>query len=78
MKEPDVAIARPPLDGPAQNGGDRSTLVRRALPDTIDGRQVLEEVAASANRVYTTKTEQEVSWFEPLPAISLEKLEAAG
>lgn len=30
------------------------------------------------NRVYTTKTEQELSWFEPLPAISLEMLEAAG
>lgn len=30
------------------------------------------------NHVYTTKTEQDVSWFEPLPAISLEMLEAAG
>lgn len=30
------------------------------------------------NRVYATKTEQEVSWFEPLPAISLEMLDAAG
>lgn len=36
------------------------------------------ERAAHWNRVYTTKTEQEVSWFEPLPAISLEMLEAAG
>jgi SAM-dependent methyltransferase len=34
--------------------------------------------AAHWNRVYTTKTEQEVSWFEPLPAISLEMLAAAG
>lgn len=30
------------------------------------------------NRVYTTKTSQDVSWFEPLPALSLEMLEAAG
>lgn len=29
-------------------------------------------------RVYTTKGEQEVSWFEPLPAVSIELLEAAG
>lgn len=36
------------------------------------------ERAAHWNRVYTTKTEQEVSWFEPLPAISLDMLEAAG
>ena len=36
------------------------------------------ERAAHWNRVYTTKTEQQVSWFEPLPAISLEMLEAAG
>jgi SAM-dependent methyltransferase len=36
------------------------------------------ERAAHWNRVYTTKSEQEVSWFEPLPAISLEMLEAAG
>jgi hypothetical protein len=28
--------------------------------------------------VFTTRTEHEVSWFEPLPAISLEMLEAAG
>jgi SAM-dependent methyltransferase len=34
--------------------------------------------AAHWNRVYSTKTEQEVSWFEPLPAISLEMLDAAG
>lgn len=36
------------------------------------------ERAAHWNRVYTTKSEQEVSWFEPLPAVSLELLEAAG
>jgi SAM-dependent methyltransferase len=36
------------------------------------------ERAEHWNRVYTTKTEQDVSWFEPLPAISLEMLEAAG
>lgn len=30
------------------------------------------------NTVYTTKSEREVSWFEPLPAISLELLDAAG
>jgi SAM-dependent methyltransferase len=36
------------------------------------------ERAAHWNRVYTTKGEQEVSWFEPLPAISLDMLEAAG
>src|SRR5690606_36057823 len=30
------------------------------------------------NRVYTTKTEKDVSWFEPLPALSIEMLEAAG
>ena len=30
------------------------------------------------NHVYTTKTEQDVSWFEPLPAISLEMLDDAG
>ena len=36
------------------------------------------ERAAHWNRVYTTKTEQEVSWFEPFPAISLEMLDAAG
>ncbi len=30
------------------------------------------------NAVYTTKGEREVSWFEPLPAISLEMMEAAG
>lgn len=29
-------------------------------------------------RVYTTKGEQDVSWFEELPAISIEMLEAAG
>ena len=36
------------------------------------------ERAAHWNRVYTTKTEQDVSWFEPLPALSIEMLEAAG
>ena len=36
------------------------------------------ERAAHWNRVYTTTAEQDVSWFEPLPAISLEMLEAAG
>lgn len=36
------------------------------------------ERAAHWNRVYTTKTEQDVSWFEPLPTISLEMLESAG
>jgi ubiquinone/menaquinone biosynthesis C-methylase UbiE len=30
------------------------------------------------NTVYTTKGESDVSWFETLPAISLEMLEAAG
>lgn len=30
------------------------------------------------NSVYTTKAEGEVSWFEDLPAVSLELLEAAG
>ena len=29
-------------------------------------------------RVYTTKAEREVSWFESLPSISLEMLEASG
>ena len=29
-------------------------------------------------RVYTTKGEQDVSWFEALPAISIQMLEAAG
>jgi SAM-dependent methyltransferase len=36
------------------------------------------ERAAHWNRVYTTKNEQDVSWFEPLPTISIEMLEAAG
>lgn len=36
------------------------------------------ERAAHWNRVYTTKAEQEVSWFEPLPSISLQMLDAAG
>jgi hypothetical protein len=36
------------------------------------------ERAAHWNRVYTTKAEQEVSWFELLPAVSLEMLESAG
>lgn len=30
------------------------------------------------NQVYTTKGERDVSWFEALPAISLEMLDAAG
>jgi hypothetical protein len=30
------------------------------------------------NRVYTTKGEREVSWFQEVPAVSLELLEAAG
>ncbi|MGE3842930.1 MAG: class I SAM-dependent methyltransferase [Vicinamibacterales bacterium] len=36
------------------------------------------ERAAHWNRVYTTKAEKDVSWFEPLPTISLEMLDAAG
>lgn len=36
------------------------------------------ERAAHWNAVFTTKSEREVSWFEPLPAISLELLDAAG
>lgn len=36
------------------------------------------ERAAHWNRVYATRTEQEVSWFEPLPAVSLDMLDAAG
>lgn len=36
------------------------------------------ERATHWNRVYTTKGAHEVSWFEPLPAISLEMLDAAG
>ncbi len=34
--------------------------------------------AAHWNRVYGTRSERDVSWFEPLPAISLEMLELAG
>ncbi len=30
------------------------------------------------NSVYTTKTDQQVSWFEPLPAVSLRMLASAG
>lgn len=30
------------------------------------------------NRVYTTKADTDVSWFEPLPAVSLRMLDAAG
>lgn len=30
------------------------------------------------NRVYTTKGERQVSWFQESPALSLELLEAAG
>ena len=29
-------------------------------------------------RVYSTKREQDASWFEPLPSVSIELLEAAG
>jgi len=36
------------------------------------------EPAAHWNRVYTTKATAEVSWFEPLPSVSLQLLEAAG
>lgn len=36
------------------------------------------ERAAHWNHVYTTKTAREVSWFEPLPVVSLEMLDAAG
>jgi len=36
------------------------------------------ERAVHWNRVYVTKAERDVSWFEPFPAISLEMLEAAG
>jgi SAM-dependent methyltransferase len=36
------------------------------------------ERAAHWNHVYSTKGEQDVSWFEPLPAMSLEMLDAAG
>ena len=36
------------------------------------------ERAAHWNRVYTTKAADDVSWFEPLPTVSLELLEAAG
>jgi SAM-dependent methyltransferase len=30
------------------------------------------------NRIYSTKSDQEVSWFEPLPEISVRLMEAAG
>ncbi len=30
------------------------------------------------NRVYPTKADTDVSWFEPLPAVSLRMLDAAG
>lgn len=36
------------------------------------------ERSAHWNTVYRTKAEREVSWFEALPAISLEMLDAAG
>lgn len=36
------------------------------------------ERATHWNRVYTTKGEREVSWFEPQPTLSLEMLDAAG
>lgn len=35
------------------------------------------ERATHWNRVYTTKGEREVSWFEPQPTVSLEMLDAA-
>lgn len=36
------------------------------------------ERAAHWDRVYTTRAEHEVSWFEPLPEVSLEMLALAG
>ena len=36
------------------------------------------ERAAHRSRIYTIRTAQGVSWFEPLPAISIAILEAAG
>jgi hypothetical protein len=30
------------------------------------------------NRGFTTKTDEQVSWFEPLPEVSLQMLSAAG
>jgi len=30
------------------------------------------------NRIYTTKTREQVSWFEPSPSVSLELLQLAG
>ena len=30
------------------------------------------------NRVYATKRERDVSWFEALPSVSIQMLEAAG
>lgn len=36
------------------------------------------ESPAHWNSVYTTKTEHEVSWFEPVPEYSLQMLDAAG
>jgi len=30
------------------------------------------------NRVYTTKSDEQVSWFEPLPTVSVQMLKAAG
>jgi len=30
------------------------------------------------NRIYTTKTSEQVSWFEPSPAVSVELLQLAG
>ena len=29
-------------------------------------------------RVYTTKGERDLSWFEPLPSVSIQLLETAG
>ena len=36
------------------------------------------ELKAHWNAVYTTRREDEVSWFEPLPALSVQMMEAAG
>ncbi len=30
------------------------------------------------NRIYSTKSDQDVSWFEPLPEVSVRMMEAAG
>ena len=36
------------------------------------------EVRDHWNRVYTTKSDEQVSWFEPLPTVSVQMLKAAG